>query len=62
MPFSKGARGCIRKEMAMLMNAKAVVAVLGVWNLAAAGTPKGKSLLEMQYEEYIIAFTQIAEN
>jgi hypothetical protein len=33
----------------MLTNVKAVVAVVGVWDLAAFGTPKGKSLLEMQY-------------
>jgi benzoate 4-monooxygenase len=61
VPFSKGARDCVGKEIALLVVAKAVVAVLKAWDVKAVGRPKGKSLLEMLYEECVISFTDVAE-
>lgn len=52
--FSKGPRGCIGREIAMLVIAKAVLGVLGRWDLGAAKDLKGNSFLEMQYQECYI--------
>lgn len=59
--FSKGARGCIGKDIAMLVIARAVVSVLGVWEVRSLGEPKGNSWLEMQYKECMLEFTKLAE-
>lgn len=59
--FSKGARGCIGKDIAMSMIARAVVGVLGVWDVRSMGELKGKSWLEMQYEECVLEFTKVAK-
>jgi benzoate 4-monooxygenase len=59
--FSKGARGCIGKDIAMLAIARAVMGVLGVWEVRSVGELKGKSWLEMQYEECVLEFAKLAE-
>ena len=56
--FSKGPRGCIGKEIAMLMLEKAVLQVLGRWNIRAEGEIKGDNFLEMQYTQCKIRFTE----
>jgi benzoate 4-monooxygenase len=59
--FSKGARSCVGKDIAMLTIARAVVSVLGTWEVRAVGELKGKSWLEMQYEECVLEFVKLAE-
>lgn len=49
--FSKGARGCLGKELAMLVLGKAVAAVVERWEVGVEGELRGKGFLEMQYEE-----------
>lgn len=56
--FSKGARGCIGREIATLVIAMAVLAVLERWNIGTAEDLKGDCFLEMQYKECQI---QLAE-
>ena len=55
--FSKGARGCIGREIAMLMLAEAVVSVLKKWDVRAEKELKGGSFLEMQYTECEVSLT-----
>ena len=57
--FGKGPRGCIGKEMAMLVMEKTVVGVLEKWDLIANGSVRGASFLEMQYMECGIAFVEV---
>ncbi len=57
--FGKGARGCVGRDIAMLMIARAVLAVLAVWDVRAGAGLKGKSWLEMQYEECVLEFTEL---
>ena len=57
--FSKGPRGCIGKEMAMLVMEKTVAGVLEKWDLTAKGSLRGASFLEMQYMECEIAFIEV---
>jgi benzoate 4-monooxygenase len=59
--FSKGARGCIGKDLAMLVIARAVVGVLAVWEVRSVGEPKGKSWLEMQYEECVLELRTVED-
>lgn len=56
--FSKGPRGCIGREIAMLAISKAVLGVLERWDLDGAEDLKGNCFLDMQYEECRI---QLAE-
>lgn len=56
--FSKGPRGCIGREIAMLMLAEAVARVLGKWNIRAEKEPKGGSFLEMHYTDCEVSFVQ----
>ncbi|MCJ1430255.1 hypothetical protein MMC29_008172 [Sticta canariensis] len=56
--FSKGPRGCIGREIAMIVIAKAVLGVLERWDLGAAKDLTGNSFLEMQYEECRIQFAE----
>ena len=57
--FSKGPRGCVGKEIAMMMLGLAVQRVLEQWYLNAEGKATGKNYLEMQYKECKIRFTEI---
>jgi benzoate 4-monooxygenase len=59
VPFGKGSRGCIGKEIAMFMIARAVTAVLEEWDITAVAAPKAKGWLEMQYQECVISFAPL---
>ena len=54
--FSKGPRGCVGRELAMLLLAKAVLGVLERWEWKSVGNLSGNGFLEMQYEDCSIAF------
>jgi len=56
--FSKGSRGCVGREIAMLVLARAVAGLLGRWELTATAPFKRKNFLEMQYEECWIKFSE----
>ena len=56
--FSKGPRGCIGREIAMLVIGKAVRAVLERWDLSDAHDLKGNSFLEMQWDECRVRFVE----
>ena len=56
--FSKGPRGCIGKEIAMIMLANAVASTLEKWDIITRGELKGKNFVEVQYMECMIAFLQ----
>jgi len=58
--FSKGSRGCVGREIAMLVLARAVAGVLGRWEVNATGACKRRNFLEMQYEECWIKFGELA--
>ena len=49
--FRKGPRGCIGRELAMIMIAKAVLGVLERWEFGGAEDLEGNCFLEMQYDE-----------
>jgi benzoate 4-monooxygenase len=48
--FSKGARGCIGKDLAMLLITKTLIGVLREFEITISGRLVWKSFLEMQYE------------
>ncbi|PYH99651.1 cytochrome P450 pisatin demethylase [Aspergillus ellipticus CBS 707.79] len=54
--FSKGSRGCIGRDLALLVLAKAVVAFVQQWKIKSVGQLQGKSHLEMQYDECWLEF------
>ena len=54
--FSKGPRGCIGRDIALSMVAKAVAGMLGKWDISAEGALRGKGFLEMQYVECGLRF------
>jgi benzoate 4-monooxygenase len=47
LAFNKGPRGCIGRDIAVLMIEKTVVDVLEKWDIIAKGSLSGASLLEM---------------
>ncbi|EAW07508.1 putative cytochrome P450 pisatin demethylase [Aspergillus clavatus NRRL 1] len=49
--FSKGSRSCIGRELALLVLASAVTGVVQRWRIRSQGALRGKSFLEMQYDE-----------
>ncbi|PWY94814.1 cytochrome P450 pisatin demethylase [Aspergillus sclerotioniger CBS 115572] len=49
--FSRGPRGCIGRDLAMLVIAKAVMALLQQWQIRSVGQLEGRSWLEMQYDD-----------
>lgn len=59
--FSKGPRGCIGKEIALLLIAKAVVGLLGKWSITTEGKLEGASFLEMQYTKCGIRLAERGE-
>ncbi|MCJ1230795.1 hypothetical protein MMC12_007469 [Toensbergia leucococca] len=56
--FSKGPRGCVGKEIAMMMLAKATVTVLQKWEINSKGILKGQNFIEMQYVECGLELTE----
>ena len=56
--FSKGPRGCIGKEIAMLIMAGGVLQVLERWDIRAEGEMEGDSFLEMQYSRCGMRFLE----
>ncbi len=59
--FGKGPRGCVGKDIAMLMLAEAVIAVLLKWNLVSRSELKGGNFLEMQYDLCEIEFKEVGK-
>jgi len=57
--FSKGSRGCIGKEIAMLIVTQAVAGILSKWRIEGAGQMKGSEWLEMQVEWCGLKLTNI---
>ena len=53
--FSKGARGCIGRDIAMLLLAEAVVGVLKEWDVRTEKELIGGSFLDMQYTECVVS-------
>ena len=47
--FGKGARGCLGREIAMLIISQAILAILQKWKIEAKGNLRGSALVEMQY-------------
>jgi cytochrome P450 len=58
--FGKGSRGCVGRELALLICARAVLAVLNKWEISSTATGlKGNAWLEMQYSECWLGFKKI---
>jgi cytochrome P450 len=56
--FGKGARGCVGREIAMMMLTQAVRAVVARWDVRAEGELRGSSFLEMQYSACMVALAE----
>lgn len=57
--FSKGSRQCVGRELALLALTKAVISVARRWELHSVGELKGKSYLEMAYDECWMMFKEL---
>jgi hypothetical protein len=58
--FSKGARQCIGRDLAILMIASAAIAVLKKWELSSVGALEGdSSFLEMSYDACWLRFEEM---
>jgi cytochrome P450 len=57
--FSKGPRGCIGKDIAMLVVTLAVAGIVSKWRIESAGEMKGGAWLEMQVEWCGLKLTKI---
>lgn len=57
--FSKGPRGCIGRDIALLILAQAVTKMVRRWNIRADGILKGQSFLEMQYTDCGVSLTEM---
>ncbi|RAH61296.1 cytochrome P450 pisatin demethylase [Aspergillus piperis CBS 112811] len=49
--FSKGPRGCVGKDLALIILAKSVMGLILQWQIRSVGSLRGKSWLEMQYDD-----------
>lgn len=56
--FGGGPRGCIGREIAMIVIERAVIELVRKWELRARGQLEGKSYIEMQYKECWIIFRE----
>ncbi|GIC91789.1 putative cytochrome P450 pisatin demethylase [Aspergillus udagawae] len=54
--FSKGSRSCVGRELVLLVLAQAVIGIIQQWRFRSKGELRGKSFLEMQYDECWIEF------
>ncbi|GAB1193565.1 hypothetical protein APSETT444_002786 [Aspergillus pseudonomiae] len=57
--FGKGSRSCVGKDLAWLVLAKAVMAIIRRWRFVSVGELRGKSFLEMQYDECWIEYEKL---
>jgi benzoate 4-monooxygenase len=57
--FSKGPRGCIGRDIAMLVVAQAVAGIVSKWRIESVGEMKGGGWLEMQVEWCGLKLTKI---
>lgn len=57
--FSKGPRGCVGKDIAMLLVIEAVSSVVSQYRIEKVGEMKGHAWLEMQIERCDLRFTKI---
>lgn len=57
--FGKGARGCAGKDLAWLIIAQAAMATVRRWKIRTVGELRGKSYVEMQYDECWIEFDRV---
>ncbi|KUJ08920.1 putative cytochrome P450 pisatin demethylase [Mollisia scopiformis] len=57
--FSKGPRGCIGKDIAMLLITQAVAGIVSTWRIEGAGKMTGGAWLEMQIESCGLKLTKI---
>jgi len=57
--FSKGPRGCIGRDIAMLIVTQAVAGIVSKWRIESAGEMKGGGWLEMQVEWCGLKLTKI---
>lgn len=57
--FSKGARGCAGKDLAWLIIAQAAMATVQRWRIRTVGELRGRSYLEMQYDDCWIEYEPI---
>jgi benzoate 4-monooxygenase len=59
MVFSKGPRGCIGKDIAMLVVTQAVAGIVSKWQIESVGEMKGGAWLEMQVEWCGLKLTKV---
>ena len=57
--FSKGPRGCIGKDIAMMIITQAAAGIISKWRIESVGDMKGGSWLEMQIERCDLHLTRI---
>ncbi|PLB43524.1 cytochrome P450 [Aspergillus steynii IBT 23096] len=57
--FSKGARGCAGKDLAWLVIAQAAMATVQKWKIKTVGELRGRSYLEMQYDDCWIELERV---
>ena len=57
--FSKGPRGCIGKDIAMLVVTQAVAGIVSKWRIESVGAMRSGAWLEMQFEWCGLKFTKI---
>lgn len=59
--FSKGARSCIGKELALLMIAKATMEIIRVGPFRSVGELRGRSFVEMQFDSCWLEWRELDE-
>ena len=57
--YSKGSRGCIGKEISLMVLSEAIAGVLREWEIIAKGNLKGKVYLEIQYSECDVSLNKV---
>ncbi|KAI9923846.1 hypothetical protein ASPWEDRAFT_59592 [Aspergillus wentii DTO 134E9] len=57
--FSKGSRGCVGRDLALLVIGLAVMGIVKKWRFRSVGELSGKSFLEMQYDDCWIEYESI---
>ncbi|KAH7306079.1 putative cytochrome P450 pisatin demethylase [Rhexocercosporidium sp. MPI-PUGE-AT-0058] len=57
--FSKGSRGCIGKDIALMIVTRSVASVVSRWRIETVGSMNGNAWLEMQIERCDLKFTKL---